>query len=78
MLAIILGVLVCLYGAIAWYALEANNTGKRVLRRGVWAGAVRPALEAAGWPLVVLPWRELPSWLRTQWLALEPRYAAIP
>lgn len=62
-----------LYVVIAFYVLAENSTGQHVKTRDV-GDVVRGALEAAFWPLVLLPWRELPS----SWAALELRYQGMP
>lgn len=66
-----------MYVTIGFYVLAENMSGKHVKTRDV-SDAVRTALETAAWPLVLLPWRELLSWLREQASALEPRYRAMP
>lgn len=65
-----------LYVVIAFYVLAENSTGQHVLTRGI-RPVLRGALEAAIWPLVLVPWRELPSWLQAQWVAAEPRYGEL-
>jgi hypothetical protein len=75
--AVVLWAIVGLYVLISFYALAGATANRHVYTRSVGA-RVRIVLEAAGWPLVLAPWRELPSWLRTQWHALTPRYQALP
>jgi hypothetical protein len=84
MMEILLWTAVGLYVVIAFYTLAENSTGKHVKTRDV-GDVVRGALEAAAWPLALLPWRELPAllqqWARqaqNAWAALPVRYADLP
>jgi hypothetical protein len=68
-----------LYLLIAFFTLAENLTGRHVLsvRRGGWPVVARTAWEAAAWPIAVLPWRELPSYLRQEWERLPVRYSGV-
>lgn len=66
-----------LYVVASFYTLAENLTGRHVKTRDV-SDVARAALEAVGWPLALLPWREWLSSLVSNWRAIEPRYASMP
>lgn len=72
-----------LYVLVALYVLAETLNTKHVRTYG--ADKARIAWEAAAWPVMVLPWRELPLlWrqlrrrARAVWGALPVRYSEVP
>jgi hypothetical protein len=67
--------ILCLYLVSVLYELAENLSPQRARRDP--AAVARAALEAAVWPLALLPWREWPSQVRQAWQAVPARYGAM-
>lgn len=73
---IVLWIAVGLYVTIASYTAAETLSCKHVYTR-TWGARALIALESVAWPVMLLPWRELPSALRQTWNALPTRYSEV-